>query len=290
MNTSSQRTATARRQLIYTVIDYAVDGLQESNHGNCMDSEGVTAMRNYESRVQALEQKHIKEVADLEATREILDALPEALQDLDWHAHIYKLYDRSASIRVEVNRYESIRKHPDPTLDTIVQLSEVFPIVPAMIYRDGSVGIRTGPDARSEAEKALARGADPTLTPIAPIRVDIYAANYSNRVEFEWFAHVAGRTIECGVGFPLYHAAVKNLGRLLVHREGEGSYRGEHSKVISTEFEPGDTVRVINNAKFDRIRYSSGDPMQPSRILGYWDSCDGTYGHVSPADVVDRLR
>jgi hypothetical protein len=240
----------------------------------------------YEEKRAALESEHARKTADLELERSIWEHLPEALAQYDPFVHVHKLYGHVARVHFRFCEYETLRKGPDPTLQTVLDLAVAFPVhVPLSLYRSGTVGVREDSSiAPEEYDKDHV-----TILPLAPYLLRLN--RLSDRLEIEWTAIVGEQPIRIYVAFRPYGEVGKLFGRSIVEYEYVGS--GEYRRVVgvrSNRFELAQVLHVINDAKAEQIRYSSGDYKRPGDILCYWDSCNGEHAQSTVIDLVKAVQ
>ena len=241
----------------------------------------------YEEKRAALEKEHAQKTAALETERTIWEALPEHLARYYPFVHVHKLYGHVASVDFRFCEYESLRKgRPDPTLETVIELAEAFPdYVPLSLYRSGSVGVReTASIPAEDFDKEHV-----TITPIAPYVLRLN--RLSDRLEIEWTATVAQQPIRLSVAFRTHGEPAVRFGQSRI--EYEYVRRGEYQQIVgvkSNRFELERRLHVIEDAKAEQIRYSSGDYKRPGDILCYWDSCNGEHAQSTVIDLVRAVQ
>lgn len=215
--------------------------------------------------------RHENERESLESQLTILQAIPESLVDVEWSAHVYRLYDRSASLTAKYNRYTSIQKHPNPTLQNVIQLAEAFPIhAPLVLFRAGSVGIRTAENVEAMTDDQRDR-AD-LITSIAPFWVRIQPSQHSQELEIGWIARIADRWVDCKVEFPLYGPEARTLGSLEVRYKYADPHHNHIASVETNRFTLAPRFEVFGNCAARLIKYGSGSADTPGDHLIYWEN------------------
>lgn len=233
----------------------------------------------------ALQAEHTKKLAELAQEELFTSYLSESLRAMNPSIHVYRLYDQAASMKFGFTRYESLRKNPDPTPDTVRELWQAFPAEPVSVYRDGCVGIRTASDAIREAEK---RSNTAIVTPIAPVWVEIHPASYDQHVSINWIARVQDSSkINMSVHFPLHSELARALGTLDVRYSYYGG-NGPARSVRLNQFIPSNAVNVINDSKAGKLTYGAVEAT-PGHHVVYWASHNGDHGNVTALDLLAAL-
>ncbi len=242
-------------------------------------------MTNIEARRAELEAKHRQDLIDLDREAIILRELPPELAALESRVYMHKLYDRAGSLKFKHNRYTSIQRAPNPTLDTARQLANTFaPAVPLVVFRDGCVGIRTVANVEAMPEE---RQENAQITRIAPFWVTIDPASHNSNVSLEWIANIAGMLIAIEVEYFLHDPALRPLGDLSIRMSG---LKGHGQRVESNTFTVGRGVQVLDNCTARQIRYASGSGDTPGQHLIYWEIGSMDDASVDVRDLIAALQ
>lgn len=242
-------------------------------------------MRNHEARRAELKARHEQAMIDLDREEIILRTLPDDLAALESIVTMHKLYDRAGSLKFKYNRYTSIQRAPNPTLETARQLANTFaPAVPLVVSRESTVGIRTVGNAEAMPEE---KRDNAQITRIAPFWVVVDPASHGSTVSLEWIATIEGMLIACEVEYVLHDPALRPLGDLSIRRSGA---KGYGQKVERNDFEVGRTVRVLGNCAARQIRYASGSADEPGQHVIYWEIGSTDDATVDVRDLIAALQ
>lgn len=245
--------------------------------------------KTVDERRKAIEDKYRADLAQLEQETKIFSVLPAPLDTYEWNYHRYKLYGRRSSLRLGPCRYESLRKHPDPTLNTAYDLAMAFPDFTPMVFmrdRSGSA-IKTKAFADALPEKDTD---DAEIMNIAPYWLTIEPDNYNRAVCLHWVTTIADEIVECEIQYSMWSDIGKRFGRLRLEYEYSGRHRDEISRVKTNQFDVDPRIDVIGNCRARITRYGTGDPKTPGQHKVYWE-----VGNIDPADstvitLLDRLN
>ena len=240
-----------------------------------------------DERLAKLEQRHAEDRARLIREGEILSLVPESLQGFDLMAHPHKLYDRIGSLHVRSNRYESLRKSPNPTPADVLRFLDAFPPMPLAVYRDSFVGFRTLEDAQKKLAQDEEKNPDTTSTysPIAPFHLTFESASYSQETTIHWISRTPIGPLQVSISFPMF-GSLAPIGRVEIRRSGKTQGEYGLTPIISAVLAVSDSCRVIGDSKACiGNRGLSEDRTQPGSRELYYDSCNGECSTTTIADL-----
>lgn len=248
-------------------------------------------MANYAERVAALEAKFEDERRRLNNEIAILGLIPTDLQHFEMMVHPYKLYDRIGSLHIQHQRYESLRKGPEPTAADVLKFAAAFPPIDTAIYRDGCVGVRSlvdAQDARDKAQARMAEGQDTSATyaPIAPFWLSYEAASHSQTMTIQWLSQTPIGILEIRMSFPIYGEMARKIAHVEIRRVGQRHGQYGDSRISSAVLVPTDACRVVGDAKAEILSFGlSEDRTQPGGRTLYYASHNGECGSITLADL-----
>jgi hypothetical protein len=250
-------------------------------------------MGTYQEELEALGKNYHRGLRELNQRRAFMEAMPAWMfEDHEVSVYPYKLYDRVGSITLKLQRYESIRQRPNPTIDTLRKLAQSGEFADTAVYSDGSVGIRTLADAKRELEKAEARNPDTkaAFSPSAPFWLEFDPGLYSQILSVHSILNLSGvGLIDVRVEFSIHGEVARKIGTVHVRRSGFGNIDPEHRQVIENKLTLTPAVTVIGDARANQIRYASGSQYTPGHHVVYWDSGTGEPSSITLSDLYREL-
>lgn len=251
-------------------------------------------MKTIEEKRAALDAEHAGKLAALDIEEKIRAGLPANLGAYAPSIHVYRLYDRAASVGIKYIRFRlSTETTPDPTWETLRRIADGFTPAPLALFRDGCVGVHTLDSARHQYAKAQKRNPDTSAkyTPIAPFWITVEPSPHSQELSVHTIVYLDGAGfVEFRIAYALGGEVARRIGQSIVRRDARSAWDYEHQTVIENSFKLNETIRVLGNARAAQIKYASGSHTNPGQHLIYWDACNGEPADITIATLIEKLE